>query len=181
LDISPPTDSAARVCSGDISPEAALLLRFKTHSEKCGYNAHTMAMNLSALRQFLSYLEQRNITAGTVQPSDVASFLRMRLRKFCCLPPLGTESASCSIAFSKLNSPDHRYLCLRFKRHLAMSPVRLEARMDSLLSFPVGLFHPPTCRFIPALSGLPTTRSESVECEAQRRKFDSLYAAASNG
>src|SRR5690348_15040357 len=60
----------------------------------------------------------------------------------CCLPPFGTESASCSIGFSKLNSPAHRYLCLRFKRHLAMSPARLEARMDSLLSFPVGLFHP---------------------------------------
>src|SRR6266700_2724973 len=60
----------------------------------------------------------------------------------CCLPPLGKESASCSIGFSKLNSPAHRYLCLRFKRHLAISPARLEARMDSLLSFPVGLFHP---------------------------------------
>src|SRR5262245_24225712 len=34
--------------------------------------------------------------------------------------------------------PQH---CLRFKRHLAMTPARLEARMDSLLSFPVGLFH----------------------------------------
>jgi hypothetical protein len=44
--------------------------------------------------------------------------------------------------FSKLNSPAHRYLCLRFKWHLAMSPARLEARMDSLLSFPVGLFIP---------------------------------------
>lgn len=39
-------------------------------------------MNLSALRQFVSYLQQRNITAGAVHPSDVASFLRMRLRKF---------------------------------------------------------------------------------------------------
>src|ERR1700692_4296646 len=52
------------------------------------------------------------------------------------------ESASCSIGFSKLNSPAHRYLCLRFKRYLAISPARLEARMDSLHSFPVGLFHP---------------------------------------
>ena len=34
------------------------------------------------------------------------------------------------------------YLYLRFKRYLAISPARLEARMDSLLSFPVGLFHP---------------------------------------
>jgi hypothetical protein len=42
----------------------------------------------------------------------------------------------------KLNSSAHRYLCLRFKRYLVTSPARLEAGMDSLLSFPVGLFHP---------------------------------------
>src|SRR5215469_4421731 len=59
-----------------------------------------------------------------------------------CLPPLGTESASCSIGFSKLNSPAHWYLYLRFRYHLAMAPARIEARMDSLFSFPVGLFHP---------------------------------------
>ncbi len=53
----------------------------------------------------------------------------------CCLPPLGKESASCSIGFSKLNSPAHLCLCLRFKRHLAISPARLEVRMDSLLPF----------------------------------------------
>jgi hypothetical protein len=28
------------------------------------------------------------------------------------------------------------------ERHFTMSPARLEARMDSLFSFPVGLFHP---------------------------------------
>ncbi len=33
-------------------------------------------------------------------------------------------------------------LCLRFNRRLATPPARLEARMDSLFSFPVGLFHP---------------------------------------
>jgi hypothetical protein len=60
----------------------------------------------------------------------------------CCLPPLGIESASCSFGFSKLNSPAHWYLCLRFSSHLAVYPARLEARMDSLFSFPVGLFHP---------------------------------------
>jgi hypothetical protein len=42
----------------------------------------------------------------------------------------------------KLNSPAHRYLYLRFKRHLAVPAARLEARMESLFSFPVGLFHP---------------------------------------
>src|SRR5262249_24599454 len=33
-------------------------------------------------------------------------------------------------------------LYLRFKRHLAVPPARLKARMDSLFSFPVGLSHP---------------------------------------
>src|SRR5712691_1133469 len=55
----------------------------------------------------------------------------------CCLPPTRTESASCSFGFSKLNSPAHRYPCLRFRRDLAIPPARLKARMDSLLSFPV--------------------------------------------
>src|SRR6266849_532169 len=81
-----------------------------------------------SVRGFLDY-------AGPSNPLAITWLL-------CCLPPLGTESASCSIGFSKLNSPAHRYLCLRFKRHLATSPARLEARMDSLLSFPVGLSHP---------------------------------------
>jgi hypothetical protein len=81
-----------------------------------------------SVRGFLDY-------AGPNNPLAITWLL-------CCLPPLGRESASCSIGFSKLNSPAHRYLCLRFKRHLAISPARLEARMDSLFSFPVGLFHP---------------------------------------
>src|ERR1700730_1280632 len=100
-----------------------------------------------SVRGFLDY-------AGPNNPLAITWLL-------CCLPPLGTELASCSIGFSKLNSPAHRYLCLRFKRYLATSPARLEARMDSLLSFPVGLSSPTTCRFIPALSGLPTIRESS--------------------
>src|SRR5215831_18089447 len=98
-----------------------------------------------SVRGFLDY-------AGPCKPLAIAWLL-------CCLPPLGTESASCSIGFSKLNSPAHRYLCLRFRRHLAISLARLEARMDSLLSFPVGLFHPlQHGRCIPALSGWPMIR-----------------------
>jgi hypothetical protein len=50
--------------------------------------------------------------------------------------------ALCADNFFVRISPAHRYLCLRFKRYLAISPARLDARMDSLLSFPVGLFHP---------------------------------------
>jgi site-specific recombinase XerD len=63
-------------------PDAAWLLRFKTHAEQCGYNTHTVAMNLSALREFLSYLRERDIAAEAAQPSDVASFLQISLRKF---------------------------------------------------------------------------------------------------
>jgi hypothetical protein len=37
--------------------------------------------------------------------------------------------------FSKLNSPAHRYPCLRFKRYLAMTPARLRAKMESLSPF----------------------------------------------
>src|SRR5947209_5028082 len=44
--------------------------------------------------------------------------------------------------FSKLNSPAHRYPCLRFERNLTASPARLRAKMESLFSFLVGLFHP---------------------------------------
>src|SRR5262245_19864620 len=78
------------------------------------------------------------------------------------------ESASCSIGFSKLNSPAHWFLYLRFRRHLAMSPARFEARMDSLFSFPVGLFHPlqhaglsrrtPVCRRSGAETNRPSTQ-----------------------
>src|SRR6202795_954401 len=37
------------------------------------------------------------------------------------------------LRFSKLNSPAHRYPCLRFERHLTMSPARLRPNMGSLL------------------------------------------------
>src|SRR5215813_5749695 len=36
---------------------------------------------------------------------------------------------------SNHSRPAHRYLCLRFTRHLAVSPARLEARMESLSPF----------------------------------------------
>src|SRR6266550_7318086 len=53
----------------------------------------------------------------------------------CCLPPTRNEVGILIYGFSQLNSPAHRCLCLRFKRHLAVSPARLEVRMDSLLPF----------------------------------------------
>ena len=49
----------------------------------------------------------------------------------CCLPPSG-ESRHPSFAFFEAQYPAHRYPCLRFKRHLAMSPARLRAKMESL-------------------------------------------------
>jgi hypothetical protein len=78
---------------------------------------------------------------GSKTTQDRTSHSRVT-RLSCGLLPTGMESASWINGFSKLNSPAHRYLCLRFGSHLTMYPARLEARMDSLLSFPVGLFHP---------------------------------------
>jgi hypothetical protein len=55
----------------------------------------------------------------------------------------GTQSASRSIGFSKAQSPRPTGTSgLRFTRHLTMSHARLEARMEPLFSFPVGLLHP---------------------------------------
>ncbi len=82
MDIALPTDSAAGVCSQKISPGATWLLRFKAQAEQCGYNAHTVSMNVSALWEFFSYLRERGVAAERVRPSDVASFLRVCLRKF---------------------------------------------------------------------------------------------------
>jgi hypothetical protein len=48
----------------------------------------------------------------------------------CCLPPHGIESATCSIGFSKLNSPAHPVPLSTFKRHLAAPPTRLKAKME---------------------------------------------------
>jgi hypothetical protein len=39
------------------------------------------------------------------------------------------------LRFSKLNDLAHRCPCLRFKRHLAMPPARLRAKMESLSPF----------------------------------------------
>ena len=64
---------------------------------------------------------------------------RSRLTRPTVLPsPLRQKVGILINGFSKLNRPAHRYLYLRFERHLTMPPARLEARMDSLFSFPVG-------------------------------------------
>src|SRR5260370_20783235 len=106
---------------------------------------------MSAVR-FMAFADRpRSSDQGVLEISRFSCMLFLRVRGFldyagpnkplantwlsCCLPPLGMESASCSIGFSKLNSPAHQCLCLRFKRYLTVSPARLEVRMDSLLPF----------------------------------------------
>lgn len=48
---------------------------------------------------------------------------------------------------------------LRFEIHLTMCPAKLEVKMESLSSFPLGILpplqSPTTCRLIPALSEVP--------------------------
>src|ERR1039457_6767888 len=52
-----------------------------------------------------------------------------------CLPPTRHGVGILNCDFSKLNHPAHQCLYLRFECHLAMTPARLKARMDSLLPF----------------------------------------------
>ncbi len=52
----------------------------------------------------------------------------------CCLPPSG-ESRHPGFAFFEAQYPAHRCPCLRFRPHLAMSPARLGAKMESLSPF----------------------------------------------
>src|SRR6266849_2175792 len=89
-----------------------------------------------SVRGFLDY-------AGPSNPLAITWLL-------CCLPPLRNGVGILfQTGFSKLNRPAHRYLCLRFKRRLAVSPARLEARMDSLFSSCRALSSPTTCRPTP--------------------------------
>jgi hypothetical protein len=60
----------------------------------------------------------------------------------CCLPPLGRSRHPDPSAFRSSIAPPTGTSGLRFMKHLAMFPARLEARMGSLFSFPVGLLHP---------------------------------------
>jgi hypothetical protein len=61
---------------------------------------------------------------------------RSRLSRTIVLPSSNQERVGVLVLrFSKLNSPAHRYPCLRFKRHLAMPPARLRAKMESLSPF----------------------------------------------
>jgi len=51
--------------------------------------------------------------------------------------------------------------------------------MDSLLSFPVGSFIPYTCRSIPALSVLPTTRPVTGEVAGFQYYYEITMASHS--
>ena len=53
----------------------------------------------------------------------------------CCLPLLRNAVGILIYPLFEAQYPAHRCLCLRFNRHLTMSPARLEARMDSLFPF----------------------------------------------
>jgi hypothetical protein len=68
--------------------------------------------------------------------------------------PVNTGSAFLIQRFSKLDSPAHRYPCLRFDERLAAFPARLGAKMESLLLSRRTLAFPATCRFSPAHTDL---------------------------
>src|SRR5271169_3163867 len=69
-------------------------------------------------------------------PDYAGPSARSRLARSAVLPSSYQERVGVLVLrFSKLNSPAHRYPCLRFKRHLAMPPARLRAKMESLAPF----------------------------------------------
>src|ERR1700756_1237331 len=116
----------------DFSSTCVSAVRFMAFADRpCSHDQGTLEISRFSCMLFLS-------VRGFLDYAGPSNHSRITWSS-CCLPPLGTESAPCTIGFSKLNSPAHQYPCLRFNRHLAMSPARLEARMDSLLPFPVGV------------------------------------------
>ncbi len=65
--------------------------------------------------------------------SDEAGLLARDYRETAVMPSSNQERVGVLVLrFSKLNSPAHRYPCLRFERHLAMPRARLRAKMESL-------------------------------------------------
>jgi hypothetical protein len=60
---------------------------------------------------------------------------------------------------------------LHFKRGLAISPARLEARMESLFSFPVGLLHP--LQHVGLSRRTPVGRRSRSYCDIAKSKTDS--------
>jgi hypothetical protein len=71
----------------------------------------------------------------TTQDRWLARVLR---QPSCCLPPSG-ERRHPNFAFFEAQYPAHRYPGLRFKPHLAMSPARLRAKMESLSNQEAGV------------------------------------------
>src|SRR6267143_5065025 len=85
-------------------------------------------------------------------PTTQDRLLARDYRETAVLPSSNQERVGVLVlCFSKFNSPAHRYPCLRFKRHLAMPPARLRAKMESLLLSCGTLSFPTTRRFNPAL------------------------------
>src|SRR5712664_4974535 len=69
--------------------------------------------------------------AGSTTTQD--RLLARDYRETAVLPSSNQERVGILVLrFSKFNSPAHRCPCLRFGRHLAVSPARLRAKMESL-------------------------------------------------
>src|SRR6267154_6765182 len=78
--------------------------------------------------------ERHSACAGSSTTQD--RLLARVYRETAVLPSSNQERVGVLVLrFSKLNSPAHPCPCLRFKRHLAMPPARLRAKMESLSPF----------------------------------------------
>jgi len=114
----------------DFSGTCMSAVRFMAFADRsCSFEQDVQEISRFSCMLFLSVRGFSDYAGPDKSPRDLTWLP-------CCLPPLPERSRHPDPnGFSKLNSPAHRYLCLRFKRDLAISPARLEARMDSLLPF----------------------------------------------
>jgi integrase/recombinase XerD len=64
------------------SEELLALLQCKVELQEAGYNPQVIARRLAAQRHFLAYLRQRKVLPEAARLSDVAGFLKTKLREY---------------------------------------------------------------------------------------------------
>src|SRR6478752_5258120 len=119
----------------DFSCTFTSAVRFRAFADRsCSFEQDVQEISRFSCMLFLSVRGFLDYAGPTATRADVAAVLPSSISERSRHPdPSAFRS---SIARPTGTSG------LRFTRHLAVSPARLEAKMESLFSFPVGLFHP---------------------------------------
>jgi hypothetical protein len=127
------------------SPQAPPKIALLCSSGSSSVRVRPVALHLRGPRASLPFgpRRSRGLPVLVHVVSQRARVLRLR-RTDCSLASIASSRGAflhqervgiLVLRFSKLHSPAHRYPCLRFKQHLAMSSARLRAKMESLSPF----------------------------------------------